>query len=183
MNAATASLVIRTAVAQDVPALERMIEASARTLSRGYYTDAQIDAAIRHVFGVDSQLVADGTYLVADREGKLAGCGGWSRRATLFGGDRFADRSNVALDPGMDAARIRAFFVVPDQARRGVGEALLAACEGAARSAGFHCTTLMATLPGEPFYAAHGYRAEGAMIHDCGGIGVPFVAMSRSIVA
>ncbi len=178
------TLAIRNAEPADVPALERLIERSARALSRGYYSDAQIEAAIACVFGVDSLLVADGTYLVAEWDGALAGCGGWSRYATLFGGDRFADRRGDALlDPAVDAARIRAFFVSEDQARRGVGRALLAACEAAARQAGFHRATLMATLPGEPFYATYGYRAEARQIQDCGGVAVPFVTMSKTIVA
>ena len=177
------AIVIRTAVPGDIPALERLIEASARTLSRGYYTAAQTEAAIAHVFGVDSELVADGTYLVAERDGAPVGCGGWNRRATLFGGDRFDDRSSTPLDPGVDAARIRAFFVEPGAARRGVGAMLLAACEDAARIAGFARTTLMATLPGEPFYAVHGYRTTATMTQDCGGIAVPFVAMDKIIVA
>ena len=174
---------IRVAAPADVPMLERLIATSARSLSRGYYDEAQIEAAITHVFGVDSDLVTDGTYLVAEWRGALAGCGGWSRRATLFGGDRFAGRTAGLLDPATDAARIRAFFVAGDQARRGVGRALLDACEQAARSAGFRSTTLMATLPGQPFYAAHGYDAQGLQVQDCGGVAVPFVPMTKSIVA
>ncbi|WP_293874488.1 MULTISPECIES: GNAT family N-acetyltransferase [unclassified Sphingomonas] len=184
MTAAGPALAIRIATPADVPALERLIERSARALSRGYYTGAQIEAAIAHVFGVDSLLVADGTYLVAEWNGALAGCGGWSRFATLFGGDRFAERQDgVPLDPAVDAARIRAFFVGEEQARRGVGRALLVACEAAARQAGFRRTTLMATLPGEPFYATHGYRAEATLLQNCGGVAVPFVTMSKAIVA
>lgn len=184
MTGTAPTLAIRIATPADVPALERLIERSARALSRGYYTDAQIEAAIACVFGVDSLLVADGTYLVAEADGALAGCGGWSRYATLFGGDRFAERQGAALlDPAVDAARIRAFFVGEDQARRGVGRALLAACEAAARQAGFGRATLMATLPGEPFYTAHGYHAGATLIQDCNGVAVPFVPMSKVIVA
>lgn len=183
MKVTTSGLAVRIAAPADIPALERLIAASARTLSRGYYDEAQIEAAITHVFGVDSDLVADGTYLVAEWRGELAGSGGWSRRSTLFGGDRFSGRSAGQLDPATDAARIRAFFVAGDQARRGVGRALLEACERAAMQAGFRSTTLMATLPGEPFYAAYGYRAQGMQMQDCGGVTVPFVAMSKPLVA
>lgn len=184
MATAVHDIVIRPATAAQAPELERLIAASARALGRGFYTDAQTEAAIAHVFGVDSELVADGTYLVAWIGDHIAGCGGWSRRATLFGGDRFAGRDAWMLDPARDAARIRAFFVSPDYARRGVGAALLAACEGRARDVGFAATALMATLPGVPFYAAHGYTPSGPSIaQDCGGIAVPFTPMGKRLVA
>ncbi|WP_232834126.1 MULTISPECIES: GNAT family N-acetyltransferase [unclassified Sphingomonas] len=159
-----------------------MIERSARALSRDHYSDVRIEAAITHVFGVDRELVADGSYFVADWDGGLAGCGGRSRRATLFGGDRFASRSSGALDSARDAACIRAFFVSLDHARRGVGTALLAACEDAARGAGFRRATLMATLPGGPFYSAHGYVAEAQRSMIAAGSPVPFVMMSRILL-
>ena len=164
-----------------MPALETLIAASARELSVGYYTPAQTEAAISHVFGVDSELVGDGTYLVAEAEGVIAGCGGWSRRATLFGGDRFAGRASGLLDPACDAAKVRAFFVAPHAARRGVGAALLQTCEAAAAAAGFSRTELMATLPGVPFYAAHGYSPSDAISLDCGGVTVAFVPMQKRI--
>ncbi len=170
-------------MAADVPALEALIAASARALGVGFYTPAETEAAITHVFGVDSALVADGSYFVAEADGTLAGCGGWSARRTLFGGDRFAAREDDRLDPATDAARIRAFFVAPASARRGVGAALLAGCEAAARAAGFANGALMATLPGVPFYAAHGYVAGKAVHHDCGGVDVRFVPMTKSIAA
>jgi GNAT superfamily N-acetyltransferase len=172
-------LSIRPALASEIPALDALIAASADVLSRGFYTPEQTAAAIAHVFGVDSELVADGTYLVAEAAGRIAGCGGWSRRATLFGGDRFAGRASGLLDPARDAAKIRAFFVAPDAARGGVGSALLAACEAAAQAAGFARTELMATLPGVPFYAARSYVAGDAISLDCGGVAVPFVPMAK----
>ena len=175
-------IAMRPAVAADVPALEALIAASARALGQGYYTPAETEDAIAHVFGVDSALVADRSYLVAEVDGELAGCGGWSARRTLFGGDRFAGRRDDALDPAVDAARIRAFFVAPAFARRGVGAAILTGCETAARAAGFTRAELMATLPGVPFYAAHGYVAGADTIHDCGGVPVRFVAMSRHLL-
>ena len=172
---------IRPALAAEIPALEALITASARVLSQGYYTPAETEAAIAHVFGVDSELVADGTYLVVEAADGILGCGGWSQRTTLFGGDRFAGRASGLLDPACDAAKIRAFFVAPHAARRGVGAALLKACEDAAAAAGFSRTELMATLPGEPFYAAHGYAPHAPITQDCGGIAVRFVPMTRQL--
>ena len=151
---------IRPARADEIPLLEALIVRSARALSRSDYSEAEIEALIAHIFGVDSEVVADGTYLVAEVDGQIAGCGGWSRRRTLFGGDRCAARENGLLDPAVDAARIRAFFVDPAFARRGVGKAILAACEAAAVAAGFRELALMATLPGVPFYAAEGFVGE-----------------------
>ena len=165
----------------DVPALEMLIAASAQQLSRGLYSAAETLAAITHVFGVDSDLVTDGSYLIAEDGAALLGCGGWSSRRTLFGGDRFAAREAGRLDPETDPARIRAFFVAPDQARRGVGSALLDACEAAAAGAGFRTTTLMATLPGVPFYARHGYLADEAVTLDLGGTAVRFMPMTKTL--
>lgn len=176
-------IAIRPATSDEVPALERLIAASARVLSDGFYDAEQIEAAVSHVFGVDSELVADETYLVACAgDGALAGCGGWSWRRTLFGGDQFAARDNGRLDPAIDAARIRAFFVAPGQARRGIGTALLDACEAAAAHAGFTRAALMATLPGVPFYAAHGYSPGAAIDHKCGGTAVRFVPMEKVLL-
>lgn len=172
---------IRAATSADIGLLEVLIAASARDLGRGFYTDAETEAAITHVFGVDSDFVLDRTYLIAEADGVLLGCGGWSMRQTLFGGDRFSARNSARLDPAVDAARIRAFFVGPGAARRGVGSALLAACEAAAAAAGFTTTALMATLPGVPFYARHGYRAGEAVVLDLGGTGVRFVPMNKRL--
>lgn len=177
----SSALTIRPARAEEVPALETLIAASARVLSQGYYTPEETEAAITHVFGVDSELVADGTYLVVEADGRIAGCGGWSKRATLFGGDNFAGRASGLLDPARDAAKIRAFFVAPHAARRGVGAALLKACEDAAAAAGFTRTELMATLPGLPFYSAHGYVPGEGVALDCDGVMVRFVPMAKSL--
>lgn len=174
---------IRATTADDIAAMEALIVDSARALSRGYYSEAEIEAAITHVFGVDSQLVADGTYLLAeDADGMMLGCGGWSRRRTLFGGDRFAARDGGMLDPATDAARIRAFFVAPQAARRGVGRALLQACEDRAAAAGFRHFQLMATLPGVPLYAAHGYVPDAPVLHPCGAVVVRFVPMGKTLL-
>ena len=172
---------IRRANASNIPALEVLIADSARRLSNGYYSEAETEAAIAHVFGVDSDLVADGSYLVMEEGAALLGCGGWSARRTLFGGDRFEGRAAGLLDPTVDAARIRAFFVAPDQARAGIGTALLAACEEAAIAAGFGAATLMATLPGVPFYARHGYRAQSGITLGCGGVALRFVPMDKTL--
>ncbi len=159
-----------------------MIAASARAHSTAFYSPEEVEAAIAHVFGVDSELVADGSYLVAEWAGTLAGCGGWSRRPTLFGGDRFAARATGVLSPARDAARIRAFFVAPGHDRRGVASALLASCEAAAAQAGFSRTALMSTLPGVRFYERHGYVAEPAITHVCGTTPVGFVPMSKLLL-
>lgn len=175
-------IVIEPAVQADIPALEALIAASARALGAGYYTAAETEAAITHVFGVDSDLVEDGSYLVARSGDGIAGCGGWSARRTLFGGDRFAARETGRLDPLVDAARIRAFFVAPECARSGVGAALLAACETAAAAAGFARAALMATLPGVPFYRRHGYVPGEPVVLDLGGVPVKFVPMDKNLL-
>jgi len=151
---------IRPATPADVPALRDLIDASVRGLQTGDYTQAQIEAALKTVYGVDSQLIADGTYFVAETERpEIVGCGGWSKHKTLFGGDQWSGRHDSLLDPSHDAARIRAFFVHPAWARRGIGSMILEACETAARSAGFTRLEMGATLSGVPFYRAKGYEA------------------------
>ncbi|MFN8582768.1 MAG: GNAT family N-acetyltransferase [Gemmatimonadaceae bacterium] len=152
-----APLTLRLATLDDVPGLNLLIDASARQLSEGFYTERQIEAAVRYVFGVDTNLIADGTYFVAHVGAELVGCGGWSWRRTMYGGDQRRVGDVDRLDPAVDAARIRAFFVAPAWARRGVGTAVLQACTDAARKAGFRQLELMATLPGVPLYAARGF--------------------------
>jgi GNAT superfamily N-acetyltransferase len=172
--------VLRPATPDDVPALEALIVASATAIT-GDYAPAEAAAALAHVFGVDTQLVADGTYYVAERDGVPAGCGGWSRRRTLFGSDRCAGRAADLLDPAAEPARIRAFFVHPAHARAGIARALLARCEAAAAAAGFTELALAATLPGLPFYRRHGFGAERPFTHDAGGTPVRFVAMTKTM--
>ena len=153
---------IRLATAADIPDLAGLIEASVRGLQAGDYTPAQIDGALRAVYGVDTQLIGDGTYFVVESESHgrvIAGCGGWSKRKTLYGGDRYRAREDSLLDPRCEAARIRAFFVHPEWARRGIGALILEACESAAVAAGFTRLEMGATLTGVPFYLAKGYRA------------------------
>jgi len=150
---------IRLATFADKPELEALIARSARELGTAVYSPAQIEGALRGAFGVDTQLIADGTYFVVSHADALIGCGGWSCRQTLFGGDAGANRDAAALDPRSDAARIRAFFVDAAYARLGIGTMLLQHCENAARARGFSSFELMATLPGVPLYAARGYVA------------------------
>jgi GNAT superfamily N-acetyltransferase len=175
-------VLIRLAYPADVPKLQELIQRSARALSVGYYTEVQIESAIRYVFGVDSNLISDGTYFVAEIEGVPAGCGGWSRRRNLYGGDQRPAGSMELLDPARDAARIRAFFVAPEFARLGIGRRLLETCAAAARDAGFRRLELMATLPGVPFYRNAGFR-ESERLTDTlpDGTLIEFVRMEQTI--
>jgi N-acetylglutamate synthase-like GNAT family acetyltransferase len=173
---------LRKATLDDRPALEELIAESARGLSRGHYTDAQVETALGTAFGVDSELITDGTYFVAEAEGRIVGCGGWSRRATLFGSDAQPGRKSDPLDPSRDSARIRAFFVHPDCARRGIGRAILERCESEARAHGFRTAELLATLSGHRFYRALGYSGEERTRHALGdGLTIDFVPMKKEL--
>lgn len=156
---------LRKATADDQAAIEALIARSIRTLGADDYSSQQIESALRGAFGADSQLIRDGTYFVVEAEGQIIGCGGWSRRRTLFGSDANAQRDATELDPRVDAARIRAFFVDPAHARKGIGRAILECCEAEARSCGFSRFELMATLPGVALYQACGYVAGDAVEH------------------
>jgi GNAT superfamily N-acetyltransferase len=173
---------LRPAVRADEVALQQLIARSARELGIQDYSTAQIEGALQGAFGVDTQLIDDGTYFVAEMGRKLVGCGGWSRRRTLFGGDSHAARDAGELDPKLDAARIRAFFVDPDYARRGIGRALLVRCEAEARAHGFTRLELMGTLPGVRLYQAFGYEP-GAMIrHPVGAdLSIEFIPMRKAL--
>ena len=150
---------IRMAVDDDIPALEQLIRLSVRGLQRSHYSDAQMEAALGSVFGIDRQLIRDQTYFVIEHSAELLACGGWSKRKTLFGSDHHhATRDDAELDPTRDAARVRAFFVHPDHVRQGFGRAILDTCETAIRAANFKRIELAATLPGEAFYRACGYQ-------------------------
>jgi GNAT superfamily N-acetyltransferase len=181
MTASPATL--RLALDSDVVAIERLIPLSARALQAATYSEAQIEGALGSVFAVDRQLIADGTYFLAERDGILVGCGGWSRRGTLFGGDRGdVSRDDSLLDPARDAARIRAFFVHPACARQGIGGMLMSACERAAIAAGFRTLELVATLAGEPLYAAFAFR--GVERYDlvlASGLPLPVVRMTKAM--
>ena len=175
-----AGFVLRKATPSDTAVLTGVIAKSARGLSAGYYEPEEVEAALRGAFGVDSQLVDDGTYFVATSGDEIVGCGGWSRRRTLFGGDAFSVRDSTALDPATEAARIRAFFVLPTHARRGIGKAILRRCESEAAAMGFSRFALMATLPGVEFYKALGYVAEEPLLYDLGqGRTIRFVPMRK----
>ena len=179
------NLHIRPATTADIPALEELIRESVSVLSAEFYTSGQIASALSHVFGVDTQLIADGTYFVAEIDGELAGSGGWSKRATLFGGNQSKDdRVDRLLDPADEAGRIRAFYVHPRWSRRGVGSRILKACEGAARLAGFSRIELVATLPGEPLYTAKGYKkAEAMRIETPDGESLPAFRMTKALTS
>jgi len=151
------NLTLRQAVAADVSTLRVLIDASVRGLQAADYTPTQIEGALQTVYGVDSQLIADGTYFVVETGSAIVGCGGWSQRKTLFGGDRWTGREDALLDPRQDAAKIRAFFVHPSWVRRGIGSMILEACERAAIAAGFTRLEMGATLTGVPLYRARGY--------------------------
>lgn len=154
--------VVRRATRADIPGLEALIDASVRGLGPAHYSDRQIEVSLAHLFGVDTQLIDDGTYYVVESQRKggppLVGCGGWSRRKTPFGGDQAEAQDHALRDPATDPAVIRAFFVHPDAARQGIGRRVLAVCEEAARDAGFDRFELTATLTGLAFYRTHGYR-------------------------
>ncbi len=150
---------IRVAQMDEVPALTELIARSVRALGAGYYSPRQIELSLIHVFGVDTLLIHDQTYYVIDDDSVYAGCGGWSKRRTLFGGDQIKSGEDNLLDPTQEAARIRAFFIDPLYARRGLGKRLLETCETAAQQAGFSRFELAATLSGVPLYEACGYRA------------------------
>ena len=181
---------VRVAVASDVPALRELIELSVRRLQAQDYSPEQREAALRTVFGVDSQLIADGTYLAAEvfpyRSGGppvapvLAGCGGWSKRKTLYGGDRWREREDDLLDPLHDAAKIRAFFIHPDWARQGIGTKVLDACEEAAFAAGFRRFEMGATLTGVKLFRARGYvPLQQIDLPLENGITLPIIHMSK----
>lgn len=167
---------------KDRSEIEALVARSARGLGARDYTPQQIEEALRGAFGVDSQLVEDGTYFVVEADGRIVGAGGWSRRRTLFGSDSHAERDPTELDPRTDAAKIRAFFVDPAHARRGVGKTILEHCEAQARSCGFSRFELMATLTGIPLYAAYGYVAGSPVRHPLGGgLTMDFVPMRKQV--
>jgi GNAT superfamily N-acetyltransferase len=180
------SLEIRRALASDVPALRVLIDLSVRRLQAPDYSPDQIEGALGTVFGVDSQLIADETYFVAEATRGdasppiLVGCGGWSNRKTLFGSDHGPGREASLLDPLHDSARIRAFFVHPDWARRGIGTLILETCENAAMEAGFRAFELGATITGEKLYVARGYRAlERIEVPLANGASLPVIRMLK----
>lgn len=180
-----AQFTIRLATTADIPSLHRLIEQSIRGLQTNDYTPEQIEGALGHALGLDTQLVADQTYFIASPAGRpevLAGCGGWSFRKTLFGSDHGPGRAGELLDPDSDAAKIRAIFVHPDFARRGLGARILAHCESAAQQAGFRRFEMGSTLTGVPLYTLKGYRRlDEVDVPLPNGEVLPIVRMSKQI--
>ncbi|MEY2564728.1 MAG: hypothetical protein QOH88_2921 [Verrucomicrobiota bacterium] len=174
---------LRLAGPEDIPELETLIEQSVRGLQAPHYSTAQMDGALGSVFGVDRQLIRDQTYFVIEEKQAIIACGGWSKRESLFGSSATRTREDALLDPAQDPARVRAFFVHPAQARRGLGRAILVACEEAIRAAGFRSIELVATLPGVPFYDAFGYRAGARYeVALANGLSLPVVRMTKNLV-
>lgn len=172
---------LRRATLADVGALDALIDSSVRGLGSGYYTPGEIEAGLRHVFGVDTQLVIDGTYYVIEHDGVPVACGGWSGRRTLFGGDQHKSGTDDRLDPSLAPARIRAFFVHPAHARRGLGRRLYEVCAEAARDAGFTTLELMATLPGVPLYTTLGFEPHEEVAVPTPSGPLPCIRMTRAI--
>ena len=173
----------RLANLDDIEELESLIPLSVRALQSAHYSPAQMEAALGPVFGVDRQLIRDGTYFIVEDAAQIVGCGGWSRRKTLYGGDRDRPGEDAELDPQVDPARIRAFFVHPNWARQGIGQSILYCCEAAAIKAGFSKAELVATLTGEALYAKFGYavveRYEAPMRE---GLTLPVVRMTKQLI-
>jgi GNAT superfamily N-acetyltransferase len=176
---------IRSAVAADISTLSMLIDNSVRGLQSSDYSQEQIDSALRIVYGVDSQLILDGTYFVAEliaAPRQIVGCGGWSKRNTLFGGDHWTAREDSLLNPKVDAAKIRAFFIDPRWARRGIGSRILEACEQAAMAEGFTRFEMGATLTGVALYLAKGYVAAGETeVPLENGLALPIVRMTKTV--
>jgi N-acetylglutamate synthase-like GNAT family acetyltransferase len=175
---------IRQAIKNDIPPLNQLISESVRGLSTGYYSPDQIEGSLIHFFGIDTQLITDGTYYVAEIENRMAGCGGWSKRRTLYGGDQAkVEEFDSLLNPEAEAARIRAFFVHPDWARRGIGRRIIQVCEEAAEQACFKAVELVATMPGEPLYKACGYEiVERFEIDLPEGVKLPVARMRKQLL-
>lgn len=175
-----AALLHRIAHAGDLTGMRALMELSIAELQKAHLSAPQIVSS-RLLMGLDTQLVADQTYFVIEIDGSLAGCGGWSRRATLYGGDATPGRSPALLDPATDAARIRAMYTHPSHVRKGVGRRILELCERAAKVEGFRRAELVATLSGEALYAACGYAALERFSDARGGVAVPLLRMAKAI--
>ena len=172
----------RLAEQSDIEHLRGLMTLAIDRLQTPFLSPQQVSAS-HDLMGLDSQLIADGTYFVIEAGQDVAGCGGWSRRATLFGGDHTAGRSAAILDPATDAARIRAMYTHPDFVRRGVGRLILETCEAAARAEGFRHAEMAATLSGEPLYRAMGYGVIEAFDGVASnGVVVPLKRMGKSLI-
>lgn len=177
-----AGLTHRIAGIDDADALGEVMNAAIAELQRGFLDPAQIESS-RMIMGLDRQLLLDGTYFMVEADGRIAGCGGWSRRATLYGGDHTPGRDAALLDPATEAARVRAMYTHPDFARRGVGRLILDLCEAAAKAEGFQRVELMATLSGRALYSQCGYVDIEAIEDARGGAPVPLVRMGKALAA
>jgi GNAT superfamily N-acetyltransferase len=175
------SLTHRLATEADLPALHTLMEAAIAGPLSAFLTPAQVEAS-RMIMGVDSQLIADRTYFIIEAEGVAAGCGGWSRRITTYGGDHTPGRQPALLTPGVDAARVRAMYTHPDFVRRGIGRIILNLCEAAARAEGYTSVELVATMGGEPLYRSASYVEIERFEDDRGGVPVPLVRMGKSLL-
>lgn len=171
----------RLAVEADIPVLHGLMDAAIEGPLAAFLTPEQVEAS-RMIMGVDSQLIADRTYFLIEADGVAAGCGGWSRRITTYGGDHTPGREPALLTPGGDAARVRAMYTHPAFVRRGIGRMILDLCEAAARAEGYDRVELVATMGGEPLYLTAGYREIERFEDDRGGAPVPLVRMGKSIV-
>lgn len=172
---------IRLATRDDMPELKPLMDRSIRELLRPYLGEAEVEASFEFM-GIDTQLIDDGTYFAVVEGETILGCGGWSRRATLYGGDHTAGRDARLLDPAAEAARVRAMYTHPDHTRRGVGRAILDACEAAARKECFVRAELAATLAGEPLYRACGYEPiERTTATGTGGLEIPVIRMGKTL--
>jgi GNAT superfamily N-acetyltransferase len=182
MNATADELQIRLAEAADIPVLHELMNAAIGQLQSAFLSPEAVAASFS-VMGLDSQLIADGAYFLVEFQGRVAGCGGWSRRATLFGGDHSAGRDAALLDPAKDPARVRAMYTHPDFTRRGIGRAILNACGAAAAGEGFRACELAATLAGEPLYRSAGYEElERFTAMTASGVAVPLIRMGKSLL-
>ncbi len=173
-------MTIRLATADDVGVLVPLMDAAIEELQRGFLDDDQIESS-KAIMGIDRQLIDDGTYFVVEIDGRVAGCGGWSRRATLYGGDHSSGRDAALLDPAREPARVRAMYTHPLFARRGVGRLVLGACETAAAAEGFTTLELMATLSGRPLYESFGFEPVEELQDATGGAPVPLLRMRKPI--
>lgn len=178
---ASTDLTHRLATLADLDVLRALMDASISELQKPFLDTHQIDSS-RTIMGLDTQLIEDGTYFVVETEGEVAGCGGWSRRKTLYGGDQTPGRDAEYLKPPSDAAKIRAMYTHPAHTRKGVGRLILSLCESAARKEGFVKVELMATLSGEPLYRACGYAQVERILDERGGAPVPLVRMQKNLV-
>ena len=170
----------RIAQRTDLESLNALMDAAIAENLKPFLNESQI-ASSRMIMGLDTQLIDDGTYFIVEADGQLAGCGGWSRRATMYGGDQTPGRNALLLDPGKDAARIRAMYTHPKHTRKGVGRLIISLCEQAAKAEGFSKMELVATLSGEPLYRTCGFESYENLIDDRGGAGVPLSRMRKSL--